>query len=44
MAAAYRATNSGVNSFPTMPRIPDTLVISVSLIELMAPSYAWETP
>ena len=29
-AAAWRATSSGVRSVPTMPRIPETLIISVS--------------
>ena len=29
-AAAWRATSSGVRSVPTIPRIPETLIISVS--------------
>ena len=29
-AAAYRATSSGVRSVPTWPRIPETLIMSVS--------------
>ena len=29
-AAAWRATSSGVRSLPTMPRMPDTLIINVS--------------